>query len=622
LITLAVVAQAGPDGGVRAAAQFTVAVTSANPLETTTLASRTKFHFVVTNQAGSLDYITIQRSQVRGADGREVLGIPSPEFGLSLPAGASGPMWWRWDLDGHPPGTYSTEVPFKSLLTGDVVRVPISVIVLAPPEREPATITGTVVTVDGTPVIHATVEITDLATSSPSGPSRPFAVDGRGQFSVSLRPSTYAVRVDADDLSGQTQFVTLVDRERSELQYTLRGRLYTVVSATTEVVNVSDSIWSIGGSRDLTQIATAPMVHREGGSGTFYGVGATAEGWRRGYAVDFRPVSREKNTGAGQFQALDGAMSVSADGAYAAGMDWNGDLHVIDQATGIPLWIASRDRDTNPVYPPGSEFATGFYTGGATAFSPDGTKVAGGGSNGWLVVFDTRTGDPLWSRGFGAEIRALRFTPDGTGLAVGGGDWYFRMLNAADGTTLWNAENDFWPFFFIATDTEGKWVGTGGKNSIFTVWDAATGAVQWRHEFTDGAFVSGGGISDDRSRVMVSDWQYGVHVFDGLGSRVWFRDIELASTGMTPDGEFVFVSGFPPGRADPSFRLLDRTGTVVWQYNVDLASSCLMEISPFQRNRFRAVMVAQSADRRTITGVATCVGGSVFRSTITLAPVP
>ena len=51
--------------------------------------------------------------------------------------------------------------------------------------------------------------------------------------------------------------------------------------------------------------------------------------------------------------------------------------------------------------------------------------------------------------------------------------------------------------------------------------------------------------------------------------------MELASTGMTPDGEF--VSGFPSGKADPSFLLLDRTGTVLWQFDTDLATSCLME---------------------------------------------
>ena len=298
-------------------------------------------------------------------------------------------------------------------------------------------------------------------------------------------------------------------------------------------------------------------------------------------------------------------------------MDWHGKLHLIDQLTGGVLWSTDRAQDRNGLYPPNSELGGGFFTSGATAFSPNGQRLAAGGSNGWLVMFNL-AGDVLWSKPFGGQIRALRFTPDGAALAVGAGDWKLHLVDASTGTTRWTGNNEFWPFFFIAMDTSGTLVGSGGKDGTFSLWDARTGAVQWSRDFYT-AFVTGGSISADGQRVLVSDWGFGVRVYDRQGEVLWFRRFPHAVAAMTADGMLVFVTSYDPELRRSDFWLLDDTGRVIWSYTPDLNQYCQNTLSPFPRGQFITMRLAPSY-AGTVKAAAACIGGSVFEFSIPVAP--
>ncbi|MDE1857259.1 MAG: PQQ-binding-like beta-propeller repeat protein [Candidatus Micrarchaeota archaeon] len=520
----------------------------------------------MTNTGTSLDYITIQRSQmdISGPLGSgEALGIGSPEFGRSLGAGATGQMMiivqWTGFQNSQAGavqlGNYTISVPFKSEATGAT--------------------------------------------------------------------ETVKVRVVANSNTGQYE-------PESNINITPAGHSVGNVSITQ--YNISGSIWTLGGSDNLGVMATAPMNHGGGATkgvgtgqigtpGVFYGIVNGRVAWNYSFPSVSQYVT---STNASGWQATDTYISVSGDGKYAAGMDWNGWLYLFNATSGKLLWSTNRSQDANPLYPTNSKLGVGFLTSGATAFSPDGKTVAAAGSDGDLVVFNTTSGKELWSKPFAAEIRALSFTPSG-GLAVGAGDWHLYMLNSTTGTTVWTANDQFWPFFFIATNQNASLIGTGGKDSGFRVWNMTTGQLKFYENYTGASvgFVSGGGIANNGD-FMVSMWSggNGVFYYNREGQLLWKRSINGAVAAMTQDGNYTLAAGFNPVSDNNYIYLLDNSGSVIWNYTPDTQTSCLSTISPFPRVQPKFVRISETQDHKTLIGAVACIGGTVFYLRIPVYDTP
>lgn len=573
------------------------------------------FWFNVTNAGSELDYVSIPRmgmTWTSGATGT-TLGYPSPEFGVSLAPGETKPMWAHVDLPQPRAGTYEASIPFKSERTGVETRVTVRLVQEARDNVPSARVEGMVRTPEGAPVQGAQVDV--LALDDPRGPAPRVQAAGEG-FGVDLAPGRYAIRVDAPGRQGAAQEVALAKGSRASLSFVLPPATWRAGEATVEAVDVGESVWLLAGSADLSRVATAPMVHKEPQTqGAFVGVEEGRVAWRAPFAA----TDPDKQRLAGPFQALDTTVAVSPDGTLAAGMDWNGRLHLVDARTGQTRWTTDRAEDAHPLYPPQSPWRQGFYTGGAVAFSPDGSLLAAGGSNGWTVVFRVPTGEVMWSRGYGAEVRALRFTPDGRSLAAGSGDWALHLVDAATGEERWAGRNLFWPFFFVAMDPQGRFVGAGGKDGAFTLWDADDGTPRW----TKGGmgFVTGGGV-DAGGNATFSDWTYGVHSYDAEGTLRWFRRASMASVATTPDGRFAFVAEHDPGRREGRLLLLDATGTLLWEGRADVDAHCQSDVSPFPRQQLKSVAVAERAPEGTVVAAAACIGGTVFRVQVPVEALP
>jgi outer membrane protein assembly factor BamB len=549
------------------AQQASFTVTAVNPIVyTNTSTQNARFYFNITNTGTTLDYITIQRSQmdISGPLGSgEALGIASPEFGRSVGPGDAGQMmvivqWTGFQNSQAGPvqlGNYTVSVPFKSEATGAI--------------------------------------------------------------------QTVDVKVVANDNTGMNEQDTNINITPAE---------HSVGDVSITQYNISDSIWTLGGSSNLSVMATAPMNHGGGATkgmstgeittgGAFYGISNGRVNWNYNFSSLSQFVTASN---ASQWQATDTYISVSNDGKYAAGMDWNGWLYLFNATSGKVLWSTNRSQDVNPLYPQNSKLGIGFLTSGATAFSPDDRLVAAAGSNGNLVMFNTTTGRALWSKPFSAEIRALAFTGNGN-LAVGSGDWHLYLLNATTGATVWAANDYFWPFFFIAINQNSSLIGTGGKDSEFNVWNLSTGQLKFHENYTGAStgFVSGGGIANDGS-FMVSMWSggNGVFYYNKYGQLLWKHSINGAVAAMTQDGNYTLVSGYNPVSNENYIYLLDSTGSVIWNYTPNTQTSCLSTISPFPRVQPKFVRLYETSNHRTLIGAVACIGGTVFYLKIPIYNTP
>jgi eukaryotic-like serine/threonine-protein kinase len=195
------------------------------------------------------------------------------------------------------------------------------------------------------------------------------------------------------------------------------------------------------------------------------------------------------------------SMAVSADGKnLVMGCD-NGDVKFWDVAAEKVLWTLKAHQTpvwTLALSPRGDLLATGsddqavvwdvktqqkvhalHETGGvrALAFDPEGEKLATGGRNGAVKVWDTHTGAKLFEvAGHSGSVVAIAYAPDGKTLATAGGDKTIKLWDAAKGgpkLTLAGHESGVYGIAFAPT---GRYLASGGWDHTVRLWDLDSGS--------------------------------------------------------------------------------------------------------------------------------------------------
>jgi WD40 repeat protein len=128
------------------------------------------------------------------------------------------------------------------------------------------------------------------------------------------------------------------------------------------------------------------------------------------------------------------------------------------------------------------------------AFSPDGTRLASGGDEGEIVLWDTAAwkplrrlaADPNGRTGHREDVWGVAFSPDGRRLASAGHDETVRIWDVETGRQIRVLRGHSFHVWGVAFSPDGKWVasagGTSDANGEFAagdvkLWDAATGAA-------------------------------------------------------------------------------------------------------------------------------------------------
>ncbi len=228
------------------------------------------------------------------------------------------------------------------------------------------------------------------------------------------------------------------------------------------------------------------------------------------------------------------SLAWSPDGSRIASGGFDNTVQLWNTATGSTIF--SYDGHTHPVE--------------AVAWSPDGRYIASAGHDKQVQVWDAATGNSILSyQRHTKTIYALALSPDSTRIVSASRDGTVQVWRVMSGHHLftYNGHND--SVFAVAWSPDGKYIASASPDKTVQVWDAETGettlscehegqvfAVTWS---PDGSRIASGG---DDGTVQVWDvWDAAesgdsLLSYEGHTGGVW-------AVAWSPDGRYIASAG-------------------------------------------------------------------------------
>ncbi len=193
------------------------------------------------------------------------------------------------------------------------------------------------------------------------------------------------------------------------------------------------------------------------------------------------------------------------------------------------------------------------------AFSPDGTRLASGSSDGTAKLWDTASGQEVATlRGHMTRVRYLAFSPDGTSIALVSLDKTVRLWNP---TTLQervplrgHTDN----VLSLAFSPDGTRIVTASTDNTIKLWELATSRVlaTMRGHIRPPTCVA---YSSDGTRIASGSFDDTVKIWDAepqpAGATLWGQEgLLVYSVAFSPDGTQIVT-----GSRDKTVKLWDVT---------------------------------------------------------------
>jgi WD40 repeat protein/DNA-binding SARP family transcriptional activator len=192
----------------------------------------------------------------------------------------------------------------------------------------------------------------------------------------------------------------------------------------------------------------------------------------------------------------------------------------------------------------------------SVVYSPDGTRMAVGGEDGFIRILDAETKKEIF-RFAGNDDKhnwEIKFSPDGKRLAAANDGPLVTVWDAASGEVLFTLYGHTNFVADIAFSPDGRRIATGSEDFTARIWDADTGE-ELLHISDHTDVVSKVGFSPDGNRLITASWDSTVKIRDAETGEVLLNltdDVGLDGA-FNPDGTR-FITGTGDG---VGFRMWD-----------------------------------------------------------------
>jgi WD40 repeat protein len=198
------------------------------------------------------------------------------------------------------------------------------------------------------------------------------------------------------------------------------------------------------------------------------------------------------------------------------------------------------------------------HSGGvvSVAFSRDSARVASGSGDHTIKVWDAASGHPLRTfEGHSFFVNSVAFSPDGARLASGGWDNTIKLWDTASGRLLRTFEGHSNWVRSVAFSSDGVRIASGSEDHTIKLWDAASGRLLRTFE-GHSASVRSVAFSPDRGRIASGSADHTIKLWDAA-SGLLLRTFEghsnsVTSVAFSPDGTRI-----ASGSDDHSIKLWD-----------------------------------------------------------------